>query len=171
MAGRADPTVPVAVVQLAGGVLPWLIPATGSATGDGASRVSERNQFRGFNCWMRPVFCLGSLLLATGAAAILEGELLKELFVASEGAWFSPTSCAGLIGSSSSRRTTSTLTRGADELSALPGAAAGAARRRVVPGEGEAAAPTRAVDGDDTVGGEVAVTDDLNAEATSGGAL
>ena len=82
---------------------------------------------------------------------------------------FSATSCAGLIGSSSFRRTTSTFTGGADGLSALAGPVAGAGRGRVVPGGGEAAALAR--DGVGNGSGDVEVEEDLGAAATSGGWL
>src|SRR5437870_4583555 len=123
MADRDDPTDPVAVARWVAGALPWLVSATGSDAGDGAGLGSEPNQFRGFNCRAKPLFCLGRLLLATGAASVIEVGLVREVFVVAAFAngsdWFSARSCASLIGSSSSRRTTSTFTGGADGLSAL----------------------------------------------------
>ena len=174
MDSRDDPTVSVAVARFVAGALPGLVAATGSDAGDGACLASERNQFRGFNCWTKPIFCLGRLLEAAGAASVIGAGLPGVVCVVSElasGDWFSATSCAGLIGSSSSRRTTSTFAGDADGLSALAGTVAGVGSGRVVPGGGEAAALARDGDGAGGVGGDVEVADDLGTAATSGGWL
>ena len=96
-----------------------------------------------------------------------EAGPLRDVFVVAAlaigGDWFSATSCAGLIGSSSSRRTTSTFTVGAGGLSALAGTVAVAGSGRVVPGGGEAPARDSAGAGC----GDVEVADDLGATATT----
>ena len=103
---------------------------------------------------------------------MIEAGLLRDVFVvaafASGVGWFSATSCAGLIGSSSSRRTTSTFTGGADGLSPLADTVTGAGSGRVVHGGGETAALARDGAGAGAVGGDVEVADDLGAAATSG---
>src|SRR5439155_22607309 len=83
--------------------------------------------------------------------------------------WFSATSSAGLIGSSSSRRTNSTFTGRADGLSALGVKGAVAGGGWVVPGRGEAATLMRS--GADAGGGDVEAADELGVAATSGGWL
>ena len=105
---------------------------------------------------------------------MIGGGLLGDVFVVSAlagGDWFSATSCAGLIGSSSSRRTTSTFTGDADGLSVLAATVAGVGSGRVVPGGGEAAVLARDGDGDGAVGGDVEEADDLGAAATTSGWL
>ena|SRR6266542_1077580 len=105
------------------------------------------------------------MLLATGA--VLDAGLLEAVFglaaLASGDGWFSVTSCAGLIGFSSSKRTTSTFTGGADVPSALAAAGETAGSGREVPGGGEALAR----DGG-AAGGDVETEDGLGAAATMG---
>ena len=105
---------------------------------------------------------------------MIGGGLLGDVFVVSAlagGDWFSATSCAGLTGSSSSRRTTSTFTGGADGLSSLAGTVPAAGSGRVVPGGGAVAALARDSDGAGVVGGDVEVAEGLGAAASSGGWL
>src|SRR5438552_6953354 len=107
------------------------------------------------------------MFVATGAAGVLEAGSLKDAFVAAlagAGGWFNATSCASLIGSSSSKRTTSTFTGGAAGLSALVGKVAAAGSACVVPGGGEALAR----EGVGAGGGDVEAANDLGAAATIG---
>ena len=83
---------------------------------------------------------------------------------------FSATSRAGLIGSSSSRRTTSTFAGGADGLWVLTGTVAGGGGRGIPAGV-PAAALGRDLDGASVGGGDVKVTDGLGAAVTIVGKL
>src|SRR6185503_17658918 len=101
----------------------------------------------------------------------LPGDVFVVAAFTSGSGSFRDTSCAGLIGSSSSRRTTSTFTGGAGGLSPLPSAVTRAGGGRVVTGGGEAAGLAREGADAGVVGGDVEVADDLGAAATSVGWL
>src|ERR1041385_6931800 len=118
---------------------------------------------------MKPVF---GRLPGSGAAKSVVAGLLRAAFeeaLAGGGGWFSATSCAGLMGSSASRRTTSTLTGGRDGDSALAGNVAETPGGRDVPEAVAVAALVRGADKADTAGGEFEMGGDLVAAARRGG--
>jgi len=93
-----------------------------------------RNQFRGFSRAVNPFFCLVESLPAdadveSGAVFVTAG--FRDVVLGERDSEFDSASCAGRMGSSSVKRTTSTFGGGAGGLSLLAGGGDVAATTRV----------------------------------------